>query len=246
MNEKDYNLIEDFLNGDLDTEATKGFRERLRNDPQLNEAYEVRKSMDIFLKGKKGKEALKHQLSELNKKHAAQGTTLKKSRTIPLRRRAWLMAAAAVALLIIYIGINKFITPESLYDQYAEVPEMKLTQMGAGSTLDQAEKAFNDGKYPEAFELLNNHLEESPENVHAQYYLGLAAIESGNYAEAIEVFSNLDAGTSSYQSIANWWLAMTYLKKEDFTQCEEALKQIPEGTPFHSQASKLLKKLPAN
>lgn len=243
MNEKDYNLIEDFLTGELDAEAIKAFRERLSNDPQFKEVYEVRKSMDIFLKGKKGKEALKQQLSALNKKHADEGTTLKKSRTIPLSRRAWLMTAAAVALLIIIVGIIKLLPPQSLYEQYADIPEMRLTQMGAGSTLDQAETAFNKENYSEAYEFLKLHLEESPENVHAQYYLGLAAIESGQFSEAIEVFSNLDEGTSSYQSLAKWWLAMTYLKMEDHEKCINVLSQIPESSEYYKDSQALIQQL---
>ena len=245
MNEKDYNWIEAFLNGELNAEDTKRFRERISREPEFREAYELRKSMNIYLKGKKGKEALQLELARIAESDAdiTEDPEIKKSKVVPLRKRLLQYAAAVAALLIIVWIFYMIITPKNLYQQYADIPQMKLTQMGQESTLTQAEQAYNSKDYSLAYEKLKAHLNSTPDDINAYYYLGLSALESDRFSEALDIFKSVDSGTSAYQVNAKWWMAMTYLKMDDLDKCRSTLEQIPESSDFYDNAQELLGKL---
>ncbi len=244
MNADDYKWIDSYLEGSLDEGEMAAFQKRLAEDPAFLEAYEVRKSMDIFLKGQTGRKSLKKDLEALSEQYFdKKQDSAPKDKIVAMRPRWWRYAAAAAAVLMLVFAINYFLPEKSLYHQYADVGTMSLVQKGPETEIGKAETAFNSKNYSAATDHLEIYLAQTPEDTQARYYLGLAALESNQFQKALEVFNEIDSGVSAYQPVAKWWIAMTYLKMEDLPQCRTILRQMPEGNTFYERAQELLNDL---
>ena len=241
----DYKWIDEYLNGGLSDEERTNFEVRLRNDPVFKEAYEVKKSMDIFLKTRKEKTSLIKDIDSLGEKYFRESENDKPKGKVAKMMPRWVRyASAAAAVLILVIAIRNSLPPKSLYDQYADIGKMALEQKGPETFIGKAEASFNAQDYISSYDFLIQHLNNEPEDIQAYYYLGLSALESGNYEEALRVFEKLNQGTTAFQKYGKWWQAMTYLKMKNFNQCRKALEEIPESNDtFFEKAQELLVKI---
>lgn len=244
MNQDDYKWIDSYFDGTLDEGEKAAFQKRLEEDAAFREAYNLRKSMDIFLKGQSGKAALKKDLESLNTQFFnEEQDQVKKSKVVNLRPRMWRFVAAAAAILLLIFAINYFLPRQNLYQQYADVGKMTLVQKGPETALGKAEIAYNSKDFETAAQELQLHLSQNPEDIQAKYFLGLAAIESDQFDRAMEIFTELDAGNSAYKPFAKWWMAMVHLKSGNLEKCREVLQQIPSSNSFYPKAIELLQQL---
>ena len=162
----DYKWIDEYLNGNLSEEERTNFQERLKNDPLFKESYEVRKSMDIFLKNRKGKASLIKDLDSLGNQYFQESENDKSKGKVTKMIPRWARyASAAAAIMLLVIAIRNFLPQNILYNQYADIGKMNLEEKGPETFTGKAEIAFNAQDYISAYYFLTQHLEREPEEI---------------------------------------------------------------------------------
>jgi tetratricopeptide (TPR) repeat protein len=258
-NELTYQQIEAYLNEEMSPEERAAFEQQMEQDAALAQTVALHREMNVqyherdwaflssgkptdqeafrrFFESEEAK-ALKEALEEAENPSA--GT---KVRT--LGRRNWLLlAAAAVGLLILVIGLwPRSSSPESLYRQYAQHNPLQLTQKGVEEEwLTNFENAFNAGFYEEALGLVAANQETDTLDYAVQLAIGISHLEQQQYDQAGRVFEQIAASDAllSYEGL--WYLALTELKNGNEEGCRQKLEQImaEENHPRREEARRL-------
>ena len=105
---------------------------------------------------------------------------------------------------------------------------------------------YDQKKYEEAIVQLKLAATEDSDNASLKCYLGIAYLAAGHVQEAKTIFDAIVKNDHSlFKEVAEWNLAMTYLKLDD----EGSLKKTLEGIiqqkdhQYHEQAKDLLSRL---
>lgn len=113
--------------------------------------------------------------------------------------------------------------------------------------MDVIGELIEEGKLHEARPLLQTVLHLMPENAQAPYYLGLLAIEEGDWEEARSLLSRAvlsSAGNVNIEPHALEALALVALEQGDRAGARRLFEQILELVPDHGQAHLALEQLP--
>lgn len=227
MEEQDYILIEQHLQGDLKAAQSAAFEARLAAEPAFAKAYEERQLLNAHLNAAGKEEALRGTLEHLGHKHF--GNAKAKVRQLSNNRR-WLygLAVAAVIALAVLLGGPWLFPGGSSYEQFAQHDPLSITERGTSSELaTQAEVAFNDGKYLEAVVLLKEYLAGQSDDERAQLALAISLLETDKDEEAVIIFERIAEGSSSLSPYGNWYLALAAVKRGDNAAATIFLDKIP-------------------
>jgi len=150
------------------------------------------------------------------------------------------LAATASLLLLFTFSIsnnsnNKLL--DKLYSQYSY--NVSFSQ---SYDLEDGIEAYQNHDYPTALSIFNNN---PSGDLKFQLAKGNAEYNLGKYDEAINTFNFVidRTGNPSFINLANWYLALTYLKKGNKQDSIELLKTLPEDAEFYSHANDLLGEL---
>ena len=196
------------------------------------------------MSGTPNENELKNTLQQMNKKYFAGGAVVKKGSF-----KKWLAAAASLVLLI-SIGFY-FLFPakpaaEKLYAEYAKHDVLNIEQRGntTDSLATEAAGKFNDKKFIEALPLLQQYLQQRPDDIQVKFSMAICYLETGAYLDAEKIFSVTASGQTAYAETAKWYLVLTALKQKDIEKCKALAKSISSGSPYFTKANALLEKLP--
>jgi len=132
-----------------------------------------------------------------------------------------------------------------LYTQFFEPPaiDIQLSNQPNPSTFDKANKAYKSKNYKQAILLYDEYLLEDSNNPSALLFRGGAELALKQTDAAILTFQQL-VQNRKYTDMANWYLALAHLKKEDIEQAKSNLKRITnEDKKYYDKAQQLLKEL---
>lgn len=236
--------IDKYFSDEFSEAERKAFEQELAKDTELAKSFAQRKEMEDFLAVRPGREKLKSEIVEFGESFfpAAKES---KAKVVPLRRRLYWIAGAAAAAIILLLLVPNWLSSPPTYQQFADHRPLSLQERGAAQNdLQAIENAFNTGNYSSAAELLNPYLEAQPNDLQAQLYASIAALELDRVEEALTRLSPISTGTSIYRSTAQWYLALAYLKQKNYQESRTALSKIPADNYWHTKAQDLLKKLP--
>ncbi|NJN77943.1 MAG: hypothetical protein HC803_06100 [Saprospiraceae bacterium] len=75
-------------------------------------------------------------------------------------------------------------------------------------------------------------------------YIAVSYLALGNVNAAVKKFEKIKHENFVLEEVAEWYLALTYLKKNDLENCKKQLKAIQNGTKhqYRLEAEQLLKK----
>ena len=235
--------IEKYFSDEFSKAERTAFEQELAEDTGLAKSFAQRKEIEDFLAVRPGREKLKSEMADLGESFfpTSYESTAKR---VPIRRRLYWMAGAAAAIILLLLVPNWLNSPPT-YQQFAEHRPLSLQERGTDvNDMKAIETAFNTGDYSSAAELLNKYLETQPDDLQAQIYASIAALELDRVEEALTRLSPISSGTSIYGSTAQWYLALTYLKQKNYQESRAALSKIPADNYWHTKAQDLLKKLP--
>lgn len=238
--------IDRYLRGDLPETEKSAFESQLAQDNELAAELAVQKDLEQFLRKQDRREALKSQLGNIGKDFFQEVPTQEKGRIVSLQRRPalrWAIGlAAAIALLLVARLV--FFQP-SLYEQYGQHPPLAMIEKSneAQDKLAAMEAAFNQKNYAEALPLLQAYVQEKPEDLQAELYLGISLLETGQYPTARSIFSKINKSESSFVDYGQWYLALSYLKEGNQAECRKILQEVPVESEFAQKAQDLLKRL---
>lgn len=250
MNEADYDLIEQYLEGTLKNENLISFENRLKTDSQLAEELALRQDMEHFLSIKTEKDALKKELPKISQSFFQESKTEQKeeAKIVQLtpfyKKKSFIFGSVAAAVLLFFM--IQFLRPTgSLYEQYQEEYQLALAEKGVSElNLPKLEKEFEAGNYAYAKEQLELYLTQNPTDTRAQIAHAISLMELNETTKAQQILSNIynDSNKILFKNAATWYLAMSYLKEENFTEAKTYLAQIQAGE-YSEKAKELLQKL---
>lgn len=161
-------------------------------------------------------------------------------------RRSLLRIAAAVVLILSLAGgfwLSQAATaPGALADTYLEPFPDRLTTMGGSQedALATAMRAYNAGDFATALPALQALPEEHPQYDLIALYTGVAALEAGYFTVAQNKLQLVQEQSENYREVANWYLALSYLKDESVEAARPLLQALVDAGGYQASAAKAL------
>ncbi len=242
MEEKDYILFDDYLNGTLSVNDKKAFEEQLKVEAEFNESFLNYKELSGFLENKfeneQSSQAFEENLKSISNTHFNKDEVKEKV----IKFKPWQYAiAASVAILF---GVFIFSGDSATYNDFSNHNSISLTVRGENDVLlSKAEKAFNEKDFENANLYFDQILDADHGNIEIQLYKAISLIEINKFNTAYKLLANISEGASVFKYKAMWYMALGKLKQEDYNACERILNKIPEEADEYNKAKKLLRKL---
>ncbi|HOT14537.1 MAG TPA: hypothetical protein PK252_07230 [Bacteroidales bacterium] len=215
------------------------------NDLKLYSDYEH--DVDTFLSDVEKKRLIDNlqtiQVEYIESQHDDKKTPIRLS-----RKKYYFVAVAMLILLIGVAGVLKFsilkttIEGTDIFLQYYSVYKVDgvmRSDINANSELSLALEAYSEGNFGKASSLLKSHAYSGIEFNKAQFYFGLASIELADYQVAIEAFNKvLSNGNNPYIAQSHWYLALTWLKLNNYNAAKEHLQWLQQNDRFYGKKAK--------
>ncbi|MGH1437427.1 MAG: tetratricopeptide repeat protein [Lewinella sp.] len=243
MEEKDYKLLDQYLQDELPDDQKAAFRQRIKEEEPLAEELKLRQQMHTYLRTKAQQPDLEAAMKNLGGTYFSPAE--KATKIVPIaRRRLYVGLGIAAAIALVLLVWNPF-GSGNLYKAYAQHPPLALVEKGDALALaQQAEVAYGEKDYKTAYDLLNELTDLSSENVQLQLALGISALETGRTTKARQLFEKLAEGNSALRNYGCWYLALSYLKTEEFAQAKAELQKLDDSDPaLYDKAAQLLEEL---
>jgi tetratricopeptide (TPR) repeat protein len=240
MNEEVYISFESYLNNEMPQAEKELFEQRLNSDNQFRESFNLYKETTAMLENKFDSKTIdfKENLKSISKTHFSKKEE-DKSRVINFKPFYYAIAASVVLAFGTWFMMQG--NPE--YGDFNQHENAYFTERGSIiKNLRLAQNAYNEKNYKVAIENFEIVLKDydKPE---VRFFYGISLLEENRYSEAETNFTNIQEGTSIYKDKATWYLALSKLKQNQFEECKNYIKQIPEDAEDYEKAQKLLSKL---
>jgi|GEM_PF-5250122 len=250
MKNDNQEMIEDFLNGNLDGEQSAQFQEALKTNLVLAEEYRIMKGLYETLDKKDQFDFLDvvEQARLDYRRQQKKELTLIKSGW--RNARIMLLASAALVLLALAIFVlvrnNEAPDYKALFDKYYTHYNFIIAFRQSGDSVSHLNKGmqlYKAGNYKQAITSFLAARESSWQIT--DFYLGLCYLEIGNYAKSVEYLKMVSDSSTDQQYEARWYLALAYLAQGNQQETTKLLENIVKNQKdyFREQALKLLSDL---
>lgn len=233
--------IEKKLLNKLTPQEQVEFNKLLKTDQSFAEDYKIELDIHQYIKTKMDNQETRIYLKELHRELVSKGTLKENRPTRSLKK--YLPFALVASLIGMFVLVNFIIgtsnSPEELYALYYETPPFTET-VRSHNDFENLEKAYSNKNYKQVIQIFQNNAKLSA-NPKLKQYLGISYLEIGQTDEAMIVFRSLQSETTMACS-PTWYLALSFLKKGDITNCKEELKKLINGkcTPLREKKARLL------
>lgn len=249
--------ISKYINGELAGEELTAFESLLQQDKALADEVNFHKIVDETLaENYKATSAIDENerlefegtLSKVMEdgnitegKRGEQNTSTSQNNSNTIIRRLIPFVALAAAASVFFFIINQSNLSSLADENYVHYPYLVEPELGDGD-LNIGIEAYQEKDYETALNIFNSN---PSGDLKLKLAKGNAEYNLGKYDEAINSFNEVRelTGNPSFKNYANWYLALTYLKKDDKNQAIKLLKQLPEGAASYKQAQDLVKEL---
>ena len=250
LDEKDIELIDRYVKGELSGNVLQDFKQRLANDTAFAEQVNWHETLVGGIKKQSHKE-LKGYLQSLDTQTASPTKVAEQEKKVVSLTFWKYAAAAAVALLVIAVFWLDLLRPshEVLFAQYYQpYPNVEATierNDEAANAYQQAFQWYEDGQYAEAAIAFDQLLERDEQAVALNFYAGLTALELNRSDKAIEYFEKaISTSDHKYYQQALWYASLAALKNEDTESAKKYLQQLSGEKGFYgNKATQLLEEL---
>ena len=255
MKEALLDKIEAYLKGTMSAEEEAQFDKAVEQDPELAQAVDnfgiANDALEVLIE-----DNLRKELEILKSEETGTTNVISIHKKKPVARmrslRTYLAAAASVALLLGFFGIQRIggtYSNEAIYTEMTSDFSMPGTRTSNGTIHPFAEgfTAYQEGNYAQATQFFRNVVLDDPRYPAAQYYLGQSLKTMKNYAEAAEAFENvLSSDDIRFIEQAEWNnVLMKLADKQPESTYRPLLDKIAddENHTFHRRAVRLQSKL---
>jgi tetratricopeptide (TPR) repeat protein len=246
QDEKNIDLIEAFTKGLLSESDLADFERRRATDADF--ASEVADYLLIMKEIRTAEQrAFHHKLKGWENEIDGEKS---KGKVIPMRR---ILSIAATLLIVALAGgyaIFKNLPVQGndeLFTKYFQPYDDVITERSTEeSPLQLGMNLYNQEKYAMAIPYFETFLKEKPTEAAAQMYLGISYLADNKMGSAKDLFENLirnDRGL--YKEIAEWNMALIYLKSNETELLKKSLQQIiaQKDHPYADEAVSLSEEL---
>lgn len=200
---------------------TKAKLEEIENSPDMAEAERV---VSAFFKEKETNGDEGEDISE-------QDITSRKPTA--LRRIIYpLLAAASIVLAVLLIrNVGQENVGSSLYASYYKpLDEVSFNDRGEGidsyEAFRQGMDQYQSQNYSGSTSALSKLVVEHPDFTEAKLFLGLSLMGEDAFAASAKVFHSLLENSNKYRPEAQWYLALCYLKLEDYSSAKTLVDEL--------------------
>lgn len=238
--QKDFELISDYIHGHLNEEDKRSFESRMRVDEDLRKEVLLHTGISISVKeegwmhldhknNQKGIDHIKEvrrskEISDLEAKIKGVSNSYfknkKNKRGNNFKKYFLGVAAAAAICLFIVKMVNVDPSMSGLYQNNVNWDQSLLSKIEQSKTHNDpgqiGESLFKNGEYNKAKELFLGIVsqKENPDT-HSLMYLGASYTELEEFDKAIDVFNQLLNQNTLDSNRAYWYKAMVYLKQNN-------------------------------
>ena len=225
------NLIEKYLNEELNTAELAAFDRLVKEDPEFAEEVRVAVTLNANFKVQQ-----KLRFQGLLKKQEIQKTPI---RRLPLRRLRSI-AAVLVFLLAVAMGWMIFgpVDTSALADEYLVIkytsPMVTLDPaVDLDSNWKNAITAYQDKQFPTAIAAIERSLQDSSDSGNVEmkhFYLGLSYLyQKVPNAEKALIHLEKSKKSSLYKQQANWFMSLAFLKQGEGSRSRKPAPKISNG-----------------
>jgi len=242
MTEQDFERIERYLLGDLNSTEIAEFETRISSEPQLSsDVEEVREIIGAAKKAEIQNRVAKARQRDLLQRREAKVTKLSSRRV---------MSIAAGFLLIAAIGIGvtqqwRAQQPDQIASVFFEPAVGLPTTLGVtdNSSFLEGMIDYKLGDYSSAIVRWEKLMEESASSDTLSFYLGVAKLALDQPEEALEDFERLQPSSPMWSS-GQWYTALAHIQRSEVNKAKPILKGLSQEPGTHRiQAGELLEKL---
>jgi hypothetical protein len=249
LENKDIQIIEDFLEGKLRGEEALLFEQRIQADNDFREQVESLRNLFSGIRFSAMKTSLKKleaSLPEIETKREAKIISFKNYKVV---------IAVAASIVVILAGTWLFpgnnMNNESLFNEYySAYPNITNTITRGGSTVDDIKQeaflAYDKEDYNKASELFNRILEKE-RTPFILLYAGNSSLSAGKNTKAIGIFRELLSTPSDFEIQGKWFLSLALIRENKIAEAKILLLQLKEnGSSYSNKAGFLLNKINSN
>ncbi len=245
MSEKEdqyWNEIDDYLDGSLNQQAHKAFRQRLSEENKLAKdtlfQQEMRQGIAFG-----SQQDLRSRLQVIHEEIVGNN---QEAKIVPIGRQLWLRWSAAAALLVGALGILFWLqqnpSSQELFADNYEVYFLDPTSRSAGEEDPAmiALEAYQQKDYTTAIKEFGLILQNEPEQPTLQLALAISYWENGQAQQAKSTIKTL-FDHPILKDQAYWYAALFALAEDQPEAAVDYLEKIPSDSgQLHSKAVKLL------
>jgi tetratricopeptide (TPR) repeat protein len=242
-----YELIEEYLSGDMNPSRKKAFEDMLEREPDMMEMMLTYKKLQEEFTGmetaRTGEGALKENLASLNQQYFSREEKKMVKRT-PVRSIIITLAAAASILFAFFLlkPVLFGTGDKNLFNRYYEEETFSSGRGNTDST-GLAAGFYNAKNYDRALEILEPYTSNHPDATDLLLYLGRCYLQTEKYAKADALFSTIAGGNTVYRDKAQFLQALSMLKQQRKDECRKLLLQVKEKSAYYKKAQELLGEL---
>jgi hypothetical protein len=246
QDEENIDLIEAFAKGELSESELADFERRRVIDPEF--ANEVADYLLII------KEIQTSQNRSFYNKVKGWETEITRqeseAKVIPMRRILSIAATVLIIALATGYAILRILPGQSNDELFAEhfqpYEDVITERSGDESALQQGMSLYNERKYSMAIPHLETYLNEKPTEAAVQLYLGISYLADNKTSKAKDLFESLIRNEQGlYKDVAQWNLALFYLKTNEYELLKKTLQEIiaRKDHPYGVEAAALNEEL---
>ena len=248
MNEFNYDIINDYVSGELSGDALLAFEKELQTNEALAKEVAIFKTIQNELgsqfKNKSGSENLKQTLGKLNETYFEKP----KAKVISMKKILLGLTAVAAAIILFFIfkPSNTNLDKDAIYAAATkDVEPISNTIRGIGidDDIEKAKLLYNAKNYTDALPKLKAIVEKKKDETELIMALGVCYLQTNKIDSAFQVFETIAQGQTVYKNNAILYKALIYFKQNNMEACKTALQLIPADADKYKAAQALLKKI---
>ena len=243
MNQQ-FDLLEKYIDGNISSKDKELVEQLIESDLTWKNEYILRMDVNKAI-GEKEIMQLRYKLGVI---HDAEFPN-SKGKVRNLFEKKWHLAAASITILVI---LGSFLLknlgspqPEQLFKKYYNTENAVFTTRSNDSNenidLKIGLQHFQKRNYKQAISSLKN----NPDNLVAEYYLGISYIETEQFLKASEAFNViLKKEINLFTEQAEWYKALCLLKLNDINTAKHLFTSIHNSNSIYNKnAEEILIKL---
>ncbi len=223
IGQAEFEEIERYLLGDMDTAEREAFEVRLSTDQMLRNEVVLQRQLMVTVET--GTLAAKNKATQ----HIQVPT--------PIRKLTSYRKYAAAIVFIVVLGLFGWWyyvteTDNDLYTAYFR-PDLGLpVVMSSDSTnylFNEGMVSYKEGNYRDASQIWKALIDKNGVTDTLNYYVGVAYMNMEHQTEAVEYLITIAENEQSvFREKAIWYLALLKLKENEYMEAKRLLKQLPE------------------
>lgn len=235
-NYKDLELLDRYLDGELDTAEQRDLERRISEDQRLKNDLEILRISRDAIRTK----ALKEKVKKLHQTLVPE-IRADKTKVIPIsKKNKYIKLALGVAASIIIVAGSFIVyqysnvSADKLYAQQFLSYELPVTRSN-GDEMTKIDSLYLSGSYGKVIEYFNSLTQR---NIRDYFLTAMSYLHIDKFKEAIDLFqhivdkNNAPEGEKFFEQETDFYLSLAYLKVGEFSKCKELFVKM-KANPKH-------------